>query len=444
MSSRVRKCRANYKHQLTSTAINVYFDGSWKTAPSPPQRHISIPKLVSGSPNQPESDTQDSLRSSSKERSPSAALSRPQKSRSADIPEKRYLGALGVAGWATRSGSGLVRHGEKVGIERTKPRNDVKAFRAKVAANKRQDVVVRFTNTQGSEVGRLENDSAAWISTLLDQRICSFEGIVVFAPDRIRTNDTIYLQLRCYALKSAFEEGALIKPLDNNRQTGLYEARETQDERNLRLRQVALVKLFNEINLHPTRVNETTERHKRQGLLQSAEVADRYEQQDQQTSQQPSHRGDSSPPSEEAEEGAQLEQDQLDTLYKKAQSFDFNTPEAEPADSFVMQLRKYQKQALHWMIGKEREEKSDRKEMSMHPLWEEYMWPIKDVDSNDLPVFSDQTGFYVNPYSGELSLDFPIQEQNCLGGMLADGMYETTDLSHTPNLVYRDGSWKDH
>ena len=86
-----------------------------------------------------------------------------------------------------------------------------------------------------------------------------------------------------------------------------------------------------------------------------------------------------------------------------------------------MDLRKYQKQALHWMVGKEKDEKLDKPERSMHPLWEEYRWPLKDVDDKDLPTVADQDSFYVNPYSGEISLDFPMQEQHCLGGILADG-----------------------
>jgi len=58
----------------------------------------------------------------------------------------------------------------------------------------------------------------------------------------------------------------------------------------------------------------------------------------------------------------------------------------------------------------------------MHPLWEEYAWPTKDVDGKDVAQVVGQTGFYVNPYSGNLSLDFPAQEQHCLGGILADEM----------------------
>lgn len=135
----------------------------------------------------------------------------------------------------------------------------------------------------------------------------------------------------------------------------------------------------------------------------------------------PASNGPPSSPPEEAEEGQELEQDQLDALYRKAQSFDFNTPQADPADSFAMDLRPYQKQALHWMLTKEKGEENNR-EPSLHPLWEEYTWPLKDADDNDLPTFEGQEKFYMNPYSGEMTLVFPAQEQNCLGGILADEM----------------------
>lgn len=104
------------------------------------------------------------------------------------------------------------------------------------------------------------------------------------------------------------------------------------------------------------------------------------------------------------------------------QSFDFDTPEAEPASTFAMTLRPYQKQALHWMLSKEKNEKEKRREVSMHLLWKEYAWPIKDADDKDLPRVDDQPCFYMNPFSGDLSLDFPVQEHHCLGGILADEM----------------------
>ena len=404
----------------------MYFDGTWSQPDEP---------AVSIQPNEPPSSP-----STSKFVKPNVVPSPTTlPARPASMPSKRYIGAFGVAGWATRSGVGLIHHEEKVGIERAKPTQQSKQGKGGRARpmNKRQDIVVRFTNSKGEEIGRLENDAAAWVSTLLDQRVCSFEANCVYVPDRIRTNDTIYLQLRCYLLKPAFEVGAFIKPTDNNRQTGIFEAKETEDERNLRVRQVAMVKLFDEINLHPVRMNATTEKHRRQGLLRAAEDAEQHEQTVSTDSSKPQESNNATtPPSDDAEDGEELEQDQLDTLYKKAQSFDFNTPEAEPAETFAMSLRKYQRQALYWMMAKEKDQKRNATEQAMHPLWEEYLWPTKDVDDKDLPTVSGQDSFYVNPYSGELSLDFPVQEQNCLGGILADEMglgktIEMLSLIHT-------------
>jgi DNA repair protein RAD5 len=348
------------------------------------------------------------------------------------MPTKRYIGAFGAVGWATKSGTGLLRHNEKIGIERVK--KPPKLNKAKKVVNlKNPDVMVRFTNEKGEEVGRLENDFAAWIAPLIDQKVCGFEGTVVFTPDRIRTGDTVYLQLRGYLLRSAFDKRKFTKPADN-REVSIFEEKETSDERDLRMRQIGMVKLFEQINLHPTRENEKTAKHKRQGLLAAAEGADKKSKPPKAENGTP---GDpASSPSDEAEEGEELEQDQLDSLYKKAQSFDFDTPTLDPANTFTMDLRKYQKQALFWMVSKEKDESLEGKEDSMHPLWEEYQWPTQDVDNEPLPAIEDQTMFYVNPYSGELSLEFPRQDQNCLGGILADEMglgktIEMLSLIHT-------------
>jgi DNA repair protein RAD5 len=434
-------------------AVNIYFDGSWHSEQAGQSRGgtsafkpLTVDAFVKPKPSNGTSQSEPSRRKSPPPAP--APLNR--------MPEFRYVGAFGVDGWATRSGTGLIKHGEAVRIERQKiqpPKAPTgKGSKGKLsgvqvlprpnsAAARRVDVVVRFTNSKGEEVGRLPQDIANWVSTLMDQRVCKFEGTCVFTPDRIRTNDTIFLQLRCSLLRTAFDNGAF-KPAEN-RTTSLFEERETTEEKELRLRQVALIKLFNEINLLPTKASETTARHKREGLLQAAEVAEKYEK-DQMSVSKHAESDGSSPSSEEVEDGKELEQDQLDALYKKAQSFDFNAPEAEPADSFAMHLRPYQKQALHWMIAKERDEKNEDKEKSMHPLWEEYTWPVRDMEDHDLPKVVDQNNFYINPYSGEMSLDFPIQEQNCRGGILADemGLGKTIEMmslvhSHKSDIAMR-------
>lgn len=425
-------------------AINMYLDGSWRNASTLSARPQSTPNLNNSMSIGDSTEPKPLIENLS---APSSSL-KPLKA----MPEYRYVGAFGVGAWATRSGTDLVMHGQCVKIERTKIKPLVKIGRGGKAiqiprtnaARMRTDIIVRFTNVNGEEIGRLPQDTAIWVSTLMDQKVCRFDGTCVFSPERVRVNDTIYLQLRCSLLKRAFEAGGFVKPEDNNRTTGIFEEKETSAEKDLRLRQVAMVKLFDEVNLHPSTINETTAKHKRDGILQAAEIAEQYDKEKDgkkpKTSQEP---GSSPPVDDEAEDGKELEQDQLDSLYKKAQSFDFDTPTREPADSFAMDLRKYQKQALHWMVSKEKDEKSENKELSMHPLWEEYSWPTKDMDDQDVPGVVNQTSFYVNPYSGELSLDFPVQEQHCLGGILADGMISFL-LVWTGADLSRNGSWKDH
>ena len=394
----------------TERAINMYLDGSWRQGLVSPSK-ASKTTLVQGA-------------------APSATgEARPIQQIQADpanlerTPLRRYIGAFGVGAWATRSGSGFIRHGEQVKIDRTKPKQSRLGRGGKPlpVSRQRADVIVRFTNQKGEEVGRLPQEAASWVSSLIDQHVCHFEGNCVYAPDRVRINDTIYLQLRCYIERKTFEAGAFVKPLENNRTTGIFEEKETGEEQELRLRQVSLVKLFSEINLHPVASNEANEKHKREGLLQAAESADKK---DAETQPKPPSNVPSTPPGEEeeSEDGKELEQDQLDSLYRKAQSFDFDTPIREPASSFRLELRKYQKQALHWMVSKEQDQQVSNRESSMHPLWEEFRWPLKDVDGQELPTVQNQGSFYVNPYSGELSLNFPAQEQHCLGGILADEM----------------------
>ncbi|EFQ89060.1 hypothetical protein PTT_09071 [Pyrenophora teres f. teres 0-1] len=414
-------------------AINLYLDGSWDTMPAPIPAPIFQPR-----PQKVQMTIAKTLQRTESEASNASTLgsgtSTPPALRV--MPLKRYIGSFGAAAWAIKSGSGLLRHDEKIRIERQKSQPRLNKAK-KVIQLRKTDTMVRFTNERGEEVGRLDNESAVWVSVLLDQKVCSFEGSVVYTPDRLRTGDTIYLQLRAYFLRGAFDKRKFAKP-DNNREINLFEEKESSDERDLRLRQIGLVKLFEAINLQPTHENETTAKHKRQGLLQAAESEEKKAEKLKPKSGTPATPADttSSPPGEEAEEGEELEQDQLDSLYKKAQSFDFETPTMEPTDSFRMDLRKYQKQALFWMVSKEKDQSIEDKETSMHPLWEEYKWPTQDAENQPLPAIEHQAMFYVNPYSGDLSLDFPIQEQNCLGGILADEMglgktIEMMSLIHT-------------
>lgn len=47
-----------------------------------------------------------------------------------------------------------------------------------------------------------------------------------------------------------------------------------------------------------------------------------------------------------------------------------------------------------------------------------YIFPSEPVDGV-VDLTDSETPFYLNPYSGELSLEFPKAEQKCKGGILA-------------------------
>lgn len=254
-------------------AVNMYFDGTWRNF----SKKRTVARLAT--PTQPLSHATEH-RHLPKDPLIAPALHE-------RMPESRYIGAFGVEGWATRSGTSLLKHGDTVKIERqkiqppqpsgSKGRSGIQVNlpRPNAAAARRVDVIVRFTTTSGAEIGRLAKDTANWVSTLIDQKICRFEGTCVYAPERLRTNDTVFLQLTCALLRTAFTGRA--SQLVDNRATGIYEQSETPEERDLRLGQIALVRLFQEINLVPIRSNAAAAKHQRQGLLEAAEMAEKKE-----------------------------------------------------------------------------------------------------------------------------------------------------------------------
>ncbi|RPA95244.1 hypothetical protein L873DRAFT_1837266 [Choiromyces venosus 120613-1] len=434
-------------------AINMYFDRSWKTAVSKKRKVFHQSSVLVAGPSVV---------------GPSIAGSNITKLPENDIPSKMFIGQLGVAGWATKSGSKLISYGDNVRIERSKMRfgetilpsagakSKGKASAGEssqqgassagkstlLKSRKTQDIIVRFTNSKGDEIGRLPQDDASFVSTLIDQRIAYFEGICIYAPEKIHTNDTINLQLCCYLLKESFVNSSF-RPADTNRGAGFFVAQENQDEKVLRLRQVALVKLFQRMSLEPKFTNAVTQKHKAAGILQAAEIAERHEIKNLNKPKNPLKATtvgaidefDEGDGSNEPEKEELLEEDQLSALYEKAQSFNSDTPEAEPANTFKLDLRRYQKQALHWFLSKEKST-DNRMNESMHPLWEEYAWPNEEEAHARAIRDLGQDSFYLNPYSGELSLKFPKQEHNCLGGILADEMglgktIEMLSLIHT-------------
>jgi DNA repair protein RAD5 len=141
-------------------AVNLYFDGSWKTA----AKTAAPPKTSAHSGTLTMNDFAKTSTGSNGMNGTKAAAQKgesPGTSLQDSMPDYRYVGAFGVEGWATRSGTTLIKFGDAVKIERQKiqpPKALVKgrgspaaiqAPKPNSAAAKRVDVVVRFTNSRG-------------------------------------------------------------------------------------------------------------------------------------------------------------------------------------------------------------------------------------------------------------------------------------------------------
>lgn len=388
-------------------AINMYFDGSWRGV-------VNTESMMH--PLAPIPD--ESCTGSSPPHS-----SRPSEKGTAW--EKKLVGTMMVTAWATMSGNALVKGGDPIGIERQQHSGPLLANGGKRiarSASKHTDTIVRVVTQAGTGIARLPHTHAGVISTLIDLRIGHFSGHCVLAPAAVRTGDSIYLELQCYIKRSAFNR---IDSIGGERPS-TWEVKETGDEKTLRLRRVAILKLFEYTDLLPENSGDANAKEQRAKLLEAAEGS---------SEPSPTQTPDSAPRSsspipdsgegEEVEdEGKEVEQDQLDALYKKAQTFDFDMEMKEPSATFAMQLRDYQKQALNWMMGKESDSEEARKSETMHPLWEKYLWPTIAEGAQRKMILHNEgdEAFYFNPYSGELSLEFPRQRQSCKGGILADEM----------------------
>ncbi|KAF5015755.1 hypothetical protein F66182_12797, partial [Fusarium sp. NRRL 66182] len=159
-------------------AINIFLDGSYErittrptttSIPARPQRTLPAPETQTETGSQVVTTPPNQSNLSEWTPPEGAEVLKHMSSR-------RYIGAFGVAAWATKSGLNVIRHEDKVKIERTKIRTTKMGKKGRIIPNQKADVITRFTNMRGEEIGRLPQDTAEWVSTLIDQKICDFEG----------------------------------------------------------------------------------------------------------------------------------------------------------------------------------------------------------------------------------------------------------------------------
>ncbi|EMD42287.1 hypothetical protein CERSUDRAFT_79878 [Gelatoporia subvermispora B] len=300
---------------------------------------------------------------------------------------------------------------------------------AQKITKKKEDTVVRLTNKRGFEFGRLPQDVASWVSKLIDLDIVDFRGsTVIECSNTLHSGADIIVSLSIYIKASAFQLPSITAA---EKPASMFdEGQETEAEQMLRERKSSLLHLFKVLGLKPNQ--GTSFAPKDRGNLDQKDLellAQRPGMPKRKSAVKTEIVGDG----EEIEvEGAddELSENQLSLIYKKAQQNDQSLGEMEPAETFTLTLRGYQKQALLWMYSIETGAASAREERSMHPLWKEYVFPAE-PDQGVIDLTSDDMPFYFNEYSGELSLDFPKAVRTTRGGILADvmGMGKTIMLS---------------
>ena len=108
----------------------------------------------------------------------------------------------------------------------------------------------------------------------------------------------------------------------------------------------------------------------------------------------------------------------LAEIYTEASKTVLELEEMEPPKEICMDLRQYQKQALHWMMAKESFVGNEDVMLDLHPLWTAYAFSKDDENNN-----GDDPGYwYINIYTGELRVEYPHAQNACRGGILADEM----------------------
>ncbi|KAJ3983293.1 RAD5-like protein [Lentinula detonsa] len=351
-----------------------------------------------------------------------------------------YIGEFLVPNaWSSISGSGYVKINDIVNIERdtdhSRPSEQVekgkkavdkhksnggkkqvslvamlKAQPIKVSKKRTNDTIVRLVTKKGTSVGR-------------NPCVIELHGKMTDCPSKLSTGANLIVSVDVYLLRTAFIPVNTTGG-DDHKRAMFVEGLETDEEKSLRERKSAILKLFEVVGLRP-QAGVTDDRRKSE-----REVQENDSQRVKASRKLKKHVEIVGDDEEiEVEDGEDLSKSDLDIIYKRAQYHDQGMGEMEPAESFTLTLRGYQKQALFWMDSLESGKRNAREANSMHPLWSEYAFPAK-PDGGCIDLTEDDKLFYLNPYSGEMSLDFPKSERNCKGGILADvGMGKTIMIS---------------
>ncbi|CCM03639.1 uncharacterized protein FIBRA_05783 [Fibroporia radiculosa] len=367
-----------------------------------------------------------------------------------------YLGSFPVGNaWSTVRGSGYIKSGDEIRLERD-AFEDVKTDRtknskgkgAKGKGGKKQLSIATMLKPQPTkfalslthfnkvvaEFGRLPQEVASWVSNLLDLDIVDFRGsTMIDCPNTLHSGADLIVSLSVYIKSTAFQP---TNPSSEERARVMFdEGQETTTEQLLRERKQALLNLFDVLGLKPRRGSSFARKPYTNLDHRDLEVlTQRQHPLKGKKSVKVEIVGDGEEVEVEAD-GEDLSDNELNLIYKRAQQNDQQLDVMEPATTFTLKLRGYQKQALL------RDGSHVRKRSKLNAPSLERVEPFSlrlPAETNDVCRFifppepadgvidltADERAFYFNEYSGELSLEFPRAERKCRGGILAYVLFQ--------------------
>lgn len=343
---------------------------------------------------------------------------------------KRYVGTLYADAFATRPYMKPLAYGKEMTIRRIKP----KSLSGK--DKKQESAVVRIYTRphdefpEEREIGRLKEDLTRIFAPLLDLKLILLQSsVMVETKKRLSTGDAFYIKIDVFLTKTAFTTKLEHNELDSFKKSDLKTrfnfGAETESESFLRLRQYAISRLFNKLQIKSVKFKDNKEVMSTQFEMVESPLKETV---------------DLESDTEEAfeETDNELNLDQLQSFYLANQQSEilkalpYVTP---PKENFGLELRQYQKHGLSWMLAREKEmdvlkmlvedddsisqESIDEIKLMdegvMNPLWKTFKWPKSGMKD-------DMKYFYGNIHSGELSLEKPLIKSSVKGGILSDEM----------------------
>lgn len=325
-------------------------------------------------------------RSTTKSNDSDLPVSSSIKVKSANVEEKKdipyHLGSFQADIWCTRSGSNLTKFGEELTFE------------------SHDYTLARVSNSDGVYFARAREEDAKYIAPLIASNVCQFKSTVIYADSKLKLGSTVFIQVDCYLLPSAFADNINFQKDSNDvpKQTKksklktFDESKETKEEVSVRLRQSALVTLFEKLGICKSNKGGSGLNRSRKDTISSIP-----------TNKLKIEKSDLISGSEDSAND-EVTSEQLDFFYKNTYK---EVEELEPSPCFAFNLFSYQKRGLAWLM--ERDNTVNTQNDDLHPLWSEMRF-----NNGDL--------FYANLNSGELSLSKPTMGSRKRGGILADEM----------------------